>query len=162
MGLIRLEKDCVQRLIESSKTMVEAARKSGLHYLTFRRCAQEHGLWKPSHGMGIKIPHLQLPSDPDKRKLARKKIFDEILAGMHPQVKSNRVRGGLIEFGIKQNKCELCGIDSWCDRPIVCELDHINGICSDHRLENLRIICPNCHSQTPTFRGKNLKYRSGQ
>lgn len=54
--------------------------------------------------------------------------------------------------------CSVCGIDSWLGNKIVLELDHINGISSDNRIENLRLLCPNCHSQTDTFRGRNNKH----
>lgn len=43
----------------------------------------------------------------------------------------------------------------WLNEPIPLELDHINGICHDNRLENLRLLCPNCHAKTSTYRGKN-------
>lgn len=62
---------------------------------------------------------------------------------------------------LKEYKCEQCGIqDSWNGKPLVLELDHANGKHNDHRLENLRFLCPNCHSQTSTFRGRNIKKRS--
>ena len=53
-------------------------------------------------------------------------------------------------------KCQICGISEWMGESLVLEIDHINGISNDHRLENLRILCPNCHSQTPTYKMKNL------
>lgn len=52
-------------------------------------------------------------------------------------------------------KCEECEIDSWNGKSIVLELDHINGDSNDNSLENVRLLCPNCHSQTHTFRIKN-------
>ena len=61
----------------------------------------------------------------------------------------------LIAEGIKPYKCEGCGLIEWMSQPITLELDHINGINNDHRLENLRLLCPNCHSLTPTWRGRN-------
>ena len=70
---------------------------------------------------------------------------------------SFRLRNRLITEGIKQHKCECCGITEWRGQPTPIELDHINGINTDNRLENLRILCPNCHAQTETYRGKNKK-----
>lgn len=53
------------------------------------------------------------------------------------------------------NECVLCGLGPvWNKCPLTLQLDHINGINTDHRLENLRLLCPNCHSQTPTYAGK--------
>lgn len=63
------------------------------------------------------------------------------------------LKNKLLKMGV-ENKCSECGLDSWQDKPISLELDHINGDFSDNRIENLRILCPNCHSQTPTFRRK--------
>jgi Zn finger protein HypA/HybF involved in hydrogenase expression len=52
-------------------------------------------------------------------------------------------------------QCSSCGLSEWLGEHLVLELDHINGVNSDHRLENLRLLCPNCHSQTANFRGRN-------
>jgi hypothetical protein len=53
-------------------------------------------------------------------------------------------------------KCSICFISNWNNKSIVLEIDHINGINSDNRAENLRYVCPNCHSQTSTYKGKNI------
>ncbi len=70
---------------------------------------------------------------------------------------SHKLKNRLIGEGYKEHKCEECGITEWNGKPTPLELDHINGINTDNRIENIRLICPNCHAQTPTYRGKNKK-----
>lgn len=71
---------------------------------------------------------------------------------------SFKLKKRLFNEGFKKPQCELCG---WCEKAedgrIPLELDHINGDRKDNRLENLRILCPNCHSLQPTHRGLNTK-----
>jgi Zn finger protein HypA/HybF involved in hydrogenase expression len=63
----------------------------------------------------------------------------------------------LKRFLIKEhgNKCWVCGITEWNDKPIVMELEHNDGNSQNNSLDNLSLICPNCHSQTPTYKGSN-------
>ena len=70
---------------------------------------------------------------------------------------SYKLKNRLITEGLKEHKCECCGITEWNGQPAPIELDHINGNHHDNRLENLRILCPNCHAQTDTYRAKNKK-----
>jgi hypothetical protein len=69
---------------------------------------------------------------------------------------TNRLKKRLIDEGLKGSRCEMCARDSWNGRVIPLELDHINGRRDDNRLANLRVLCPNCHAQTDTYRGKNI------
>lgn len=63
----------------------------------------------------------------------------------------------LISENILENKCSECSLSGiWNNKPITLQLDHINGIRNDNRIENIRLLCPNCHSQTHTFSGRNL------
>ena len=68
----------------------------------------------------------------------------------------------LIKEDIKELKCENCGLSSWLGQPIKLELHHKNGISNDNRLENLQLLCPNCHSFTDNYRGKNINKSAPQ
>lgn len=64
----------------------------------------------------------------------------------------SRLRKRLIEEGLLENKCNCCGIGpEWNGQKLTLQLDHINGVSNDNRLKNLRILCPNCHSQTDNY-----------
>lgn len=85
--------------------------------------------------------------------------LDEVLVA-NRWTGSHALKLRLFKAGLKQPCCELCG---WCERApdgrIPVELDHMNGDKTDNRLENLRILCPNCHSLQPTHRGLNQQRR---
>ena len=70
---------------------------------------------------------------------------------------SSHLRERLIREGVKEARCEKCGLDQWLGLPISLELDHIDGNRGNNQLENLAILCPNCHAQTSTYRGRNIK-----
>lgn len=89
----------------------------------------------------------------NSKKLPLDKILTEDSEYNRTQLKER-----LIQEGIKEYKCECCGITEWRGKPISLQLHHINGIHNDNRLFNLQILCPNCHSQTENFgtKGKGL------
>ena len=80
--------------------------------------------------------------------------LDELLVN-GSTINSNQLKEKLILNGIKKYCCENCGCSEWLGKPIPLELHHINGVHNDNRLENLQILCRNCHGQTDTFCGKN-------
>ncbi len=85
----------------------------------------------------------------------RRRPLAEIMVA-HSLYSTNDLRKRLIAEGIKPARCEQCRRRRWNDAPIPLELDHRNGDRTDHRLENLRLLCPNCHAQTETYCGRNV------
>jgi hypothetical protein len=63
----------------------------------------------------------------------------------------------LVRAGLKEWKCERCGLDSWLGEKITIELEHVDGDNKNNTIENLMFLCPNCHSYTDTWRGRNIK-----
>ena len=125
-------------------SMAQACKSLGLSFSTFKRKATQLGVYVTNQGLRGVQDEKHIP-------------VEEIVAGKHPHIRACGLKPKLWKAGLKEKKCECCGIgEEWNGKHLVLELDHINGNSRDHRLENLRILCPNCHSQTPTFRGRKM------
>jgi hypothetical protein len=85
------------------------------------------------------------------RKPLEKYLNNEI------SISSNKLKKRLLNEKLLDATCSSCNLTEWLNKPIPLELDHINGNSSDNCLKNLRLLCPNCHALTPTYRGKNIK-----
>lgn len=139
----------IKKAIDNSLTMSEACYKLGMHFNTFKRYAQKLNLYKPNQGgKGTNKPY----------RGNNKYELKDILDGKVPYYSTFKLKIRLLKEGIKQNICEICGISEWNNKQLNMELDHIDGNRFNHSLDNLRMICPNCHAQTDTYRSKNAKY----
>lgn len=99
---------------------------------------------------------IELPSwDYSKNVVKAKKFTDsEVFVENSSYVNRLSLKRRLYNMGIKEECTECGGGPEWNGIPLTLQLEHINGVHNDNRLENLTILCPNCHSQTPTYAGK--------
>jgi 5-methylcytosine-specific restriction endonuclease McrA len=140
-----LKKVQLEELIKSSNSCADILRKlnfpsQGNKITLLKQTIEAHGLIPPRKNISNKGPKL-----------------DEILIENSSYARQSLIRRILRENIIK-HKCALCNLDPiWNDNPLTLQIDHINGNNTDNRIDNLRFLCPNCHSQTDTFAGKKLK-----
>ncbi|MBV9864030.1 MAG: HNH endonuclease [Abitibacteriaceae bacterium] len=87
----------------------------------------------------------------------KKAPLELILVENSEYVSTNHLKRRLIREGLLENRCAICQYQEWLGKPLTLHLDHVNGISKDNRLENLRLLCPNCHSQTETYCGRNMQ-----
>ncbi len=145
--------------VKNSDTYTEILRKCGLenkggNINTVKRRIVKENI-DSSHikkGINHNLGKIYLKRRISKEQ-AFKNIFIENSKTLRETVKRIIKRYNLIEY-----KCNKCGLQNeWNNQKLSLQLDHINGINNDNRLENLRYLCPNCHSQTANFAGKSHK-----
>lgn len=141
--------------VQNSLSYAEVLRKIGLktagsNYDTVKRKISELNL-DTSHMTG------QAWNQGEKyRQIKLKQSIEEILVEHSSYTNTNNLRKRLLNEGLKERKCECCGNSEWLGKPIALELHHVNGIKDDLRIENLQILCPNCHAFTDNYRGRNM------
>ncbi len=142
----RINDDAFRKACNDSKSMAEAAALLNLHFNSFKKRAIELGCYKPNQsGKGLKKTSPKIP------------LSDIIEKGIYPHYQSFKLKKRLIAEGVKKNVCKTCGRSSWLGKQLNLELHHVDGKRQNHKLSNLKLLCPNCHSQTETFRAKNKR-----
>jgi len=134
---------------KSARTMNEACVSLGkLTFTPFKMRAEKLGVYKPNQlwNKGYTI----FSDSKIKSKWTKEELFCE--NSTYPM---KRLRQIILKEKLLPHQCECGNTGNWQGKEMILEIDHINGNHRDHRLENLRFLCPNCHSQTPNYKNKN-------
>jgi hypothetical protein len=130
-----------------SESMAKAALTLGMNYKTLCFHAKRLGCFKANQS------GRNLRKKPSKEATPMIDIFN----GVHQTYQTHKVKKRLLGEGYKNHCCESCGLSEWMSSPIPLELHHKNGVRTDNSLENLELLCPNCHAFTDNYRAKNIK-----
>jgi hypothetical protein len=117
---------------------------------TMRQCQEEYGFSGAAWGAAVQRGEIE----PRPRAAAHEDVFTKGAKRSRFHLKPR-----LVAAGLKTARCEDCGLAEWRGRPLALELHHVNGDVRDNRVENLRLLCPNCHSQTDTWGGRAKRRR---
>lgn len=144
----------LQKMLDTSDTYIEVLEKCGLtsnsnNYNTLNRLIKKYNLNLDSINANRK--RMQAV----KYTRYTKESFTQAIITGDISDSPSRLLKRIVKFGIKPYACKCCGLSSWNNKPISLELHHEDGNRRNNKLSNLKILCPNCHSQTGNFRFKN-------
>jgi hypothetical protein len=147
--MVKYDESEFRRICKESSSMAQASTTLGIHFNTFKRIAVKLDCYNPNQSGKGTSKHKHVVNDYNFST-------EDILGGLHPSYGTFKLKNRLLREGYISNICSVCNISEWNDMPLNMELDHIDGDRTNHSIDNLRMLCPNCHAQTPTYRAKNM------
>lgn len=139
--MYNFSKEQIIEVINNTKSMRAAANELKVKYDTFKKYAEKYGIFETNMcGMGI-------------RKGIKYKNPNDVFQNEY-EIPSKVLKSWLLDE--RKWECEECGISKWNKKDLPLEIDHIDGVRTNNMRDNLKILCPNCHSQTNTWRGRGI------
>lgn len=129
--------DLIKELEKSNTPLMEVSRILGIKYDTLKKHLTTLGIY--------------YRKNPNRKGLVHKESRKSLNYVLNSNISNSAKRIRLIEEGIKEAKCECCGLYEWMGKPIPLELHHKNMDHYDNRLDNLQILCSNCHMQAHNY-----------
>jgi len=152
-------RDEMQKLLDSSSSKSDVLRKLQLNPHTGNHRTLNIRIKQDGLSLDLMNQNLNEFRQNFIQTLAKKYGYtlQELLIENSPNLDRKSLKKKLISSGMLTKECSICKCIDWLNKPLSLQLDHVNGVNNDNRIENLRLLCPNCHSQTDTFAGKRLK-----
>lgn len=149
----------LQNLLDTSNGYCDLLRKIGLNGHganpdTLKKIIKEYNLDTTQNS--INRSNLYRKNAKETHLKIKYKLQD-ILDGKYPNYQSGKLLKRLVDENMKEYKCEICGITEWNKKHISLVLHHKDGNHSNNDINNLQVLCPNCHSQTDTYAGKSSR-----
>lgn len=152
--------DCTSILIptegydKTDASIIRATINSDSYFAVSKLCGVDRKRVKERiSSLNLDISHFSTCRD-------RRTKYEDVFK-IHDKRENGLVRKYLLDFELIEYRCGICSLtDEWMGKVLVLQLDHINGNSRDNRIGNLRWLCPNCHTQTPTYCGRNISKKT--
>jgi len=156
---VKWTKEILQAAVSASTNMCEVLRSLELEVVG----GHHTHISRRIKAYDIDTSHFRVPArrgDATPRRTPQALLVEQPISHAR-RIQSDRLKRAMLEHGLEE-RCALCGIEAiWLGEPLPLEVDHIDGRWQNNRIENLRLLCPNCHSTTDSYRGRGKRRAKG-
>ncbi|GAQ58190.1 HNH endonuclease signature motif containing protein [Streptomyces acidiscabies] len=152
-GGVKWTREVLEPVVAASTNMCDVLRNLGLEMVG----GHHTHISRKIKAYGIDTSHFRTPTERGRARRTPEEILVKDQSAHARRIPSGRLRRLMRQVGVEE-RCALCGIEGvWLGEPLPLEVDHIDGSWRNNRIENLRFLCPNCHSTTDSYRGRSSR-----